>query len=120
MAELRIDGDLLRVELPPREAAKSFHRSFSVPLSAIRRVRTPHNAWAELRGWRSTGITIPGRTAFGTRRHGGGYDFVAVRRQDPTVLVELNGARYGEIMVSVSDPATVARDIAAAAGIAAD
>ncbi|MHB1534626.1 MAG: hypothetical protein ACYC1D_08450 [Acidimicrobiales bacterium] len=118
MADLVIDGSELVVRLSRKEQCFGFRRSVRVLLSAVRRVHTPDNAWAELRGWRSTGTAIPGKIALGTRRHGRGYDFTAVYGQRPTVLVELNGAALGEIMVSTPDPAAAAHDLAAAAGIA--
>jgi hypothetical protein len=118
MANLVIEDGELWVRMRPTEAFWAFHRSFSVPLSSIRAVRTPANAWAELRGWRSAGVAIPGRVALGTRRHGDGYDFSCVHGQQPTALIELNGARFGEIIVSVPDAPSAAASIADAAGIA--
>ena len=113
-----IDGSELVVRLSRKEQCFGFRRFVRVPLSAVRRVRTPDNAWTELRGWRSTGTAIRGKIALGTRRHGRGCDFTAVYGQRPTVLVDLDGAAFGEIMVSTPDPAATAHDFAAAAGIA--
>jgi hypothetical protein len=68
------------------------------------------------------GTGIPGLIALGTRRHADGFDFTAVRRQRPTVQVDINGPpRWQRLVVSMDegvDPATEADRIAAAAGIA--
>jgi anti-sigma-K factor RskA len=117
MAELVIEGDDLWVRMRRGEAFWAFHRPFRVPLSSVRAVRTPESAWKELRGWRSTGVTFTGKVALGTRRHGGGYDFVALHGHEPAVVIELNGMQFGEIVVSVPDAEATAQHIADAAGI---
>ncbi|MST34764.1 hypothetical protein GHK86_18805 [Acidimicrobiaceae bacterium USS-CC1] len=121
MAELRVEGPDLVLALGPLERVGSFRgRDLRVPLSAVRRVRVPISPWIALRGWRSAGIAVPGWVAMGTRRHGEGWDFTLVRRSGPAVVIELNGYRFDELVVSVADaPATGAR-LAAAAGIAFD
>ncbi len=117
MAELIVDGGDLWVLMKRGEAFWAFHRPFRVPLSAVRAVSTPQKPWLDLRGWRSTGVTFRGKLALGTRRHGSGYDFVALHGWGPAVRVDLNGAKYGQLVVSVPDPEATAQDIANAAGI---
>jgi hypothetical protein len=122
VAQLVVDHDQLVLHLRPSEKVWGFHRDVRVPLSAVRRVTAPDNAWVELRGWRMAGVALPGLIALGTRRHGEGYDFTAVHRQRPTVQVDLNGPpRWQRLLVSVDDgvdPQAEADRIAAAAGIA--
>jgi hypothetical protein len=121
VAQLLVEGGELVVHLTRREKAWGFHGDVRVPLSAVRSVSAPDNAWAQLRGWRMAGTGIPGLIALGTRRHGDGYDFTAVRRQRPAVQVDLNGPpRWQRLLVSMDDgvDASVEADrIAAAAGI---
>jgi hypothetical protein len=121
MAQFVIEGDQLRLQLTRGEKAWGLHNDIRVPLSSVRSVTTPGNAWMELRGWRMAGVSLPGVVALGTRRHGGGYDFVAVHRQQPVVQVDLNGPpRWQRLVASVDqglDPGEVADGIAAAAGI---
>lgn len=122
MAQLVVDGDELVVVLKVTEKVAAFHGNVRVPLTAVRRVSAPDNAWVQLRGWRMAGIGIPGLVALGTRRHGQGYDFTAVHRQRPTVQVDLNGPpRWQRLLVSVDEGVEAhaeADRIAAAAGIA--
>ena len=119
MADLVIDGDDLVVRLTPWQKVMAFHGDVRVPLSSVRRVDVPELTWMALRGWRMAGTAIPGRVAFGTRRHGDGYDFTAVsRHHDGAVLVEVNGHRFDQLLVSADDAPGVAARIAAAAGIA--
>ncbi|HET9690109.1 MAG TPA: hypothetical protein VFP61_03080 [Acidimicrobiales bacterium] len=118
MAELVIDGDDLVVRLTRWQKAMAAHGDVRVPLSAVRRVGVPDSKWLALRGWRSTGLNVPGKASFGTRRHGDGYDFVAVSgAHDEAVCVELNGQRFGQLVVSADDAPAVADRVAAAAGI---
>ncbi|MGI8492494.1 MAG: hypothetical protein ACR2NJ_07030 [Acidimicrobiales bacterium] len=117
MAEFRIEGDELVLHLRPREKFWAFHGDVRVPLSAVRSVSTPKNAWLALRGWRMAGTGIPSVIALGTRRHGTGYDFTAVRKAKPAVLVEANAGRFEQIIASVADPEGTAAEIRRAAGI---
>ena len=122
MAQFVIEGELLRLQLTWQEKVWGFHRDIRVPLSGVRAVSMPHNAWLEMRGWRMAGIGLPRLVALGTRRHGSGFDFVAIHRERPTVQVDINGPpRWQRLVASVDegiDPDEVADRIAAAAGIA--
>lgn len=117
VARLRIEGDDLAVRLSFREHIYAFHGDVVVPLSVIRSVSLPRMIWTDLRGWRSSGLTIPGKLAYGTRRHGVGYDFCAIRRLEPTVQIDLIGQRYDYLIVSTPDADHAAAQIAAAAGV---
>lgn len=117
-----IDGEDLVVRLTAGEKFWAFHGDVRVPLSGVYRVTTLDLAWPELRGWRMAGVAIPGRSSLGTRRHGSGYDFVAVHRIRPAVQVDIHGPpRWQRLVVSVADGADVRAEagrVAAAAGIA--
>jgi len=104
------------------EKIGGLHGDIRIPLSSVRSVSTPSNAWLALRGWRMAGIGIPGFRALGTWRHGNGYDFNAVRKQQPVVQIDVNyPKRFSRYLVSVPegvDPNAEADRIADAAGIA--
>jgi hypothetical protein len=122
VAQLVVEGSDLVLRLNRREKVWGFHGNIRVPLSAVRSVQAPENAWIDMRGWRVAGIAIPGLIAIGSRRHGSGYDFTVVRRQRPTVQVDINGPpRWQRLLISVDeglDPEVEADRLAAAAGIA--
>ena len=120
MAELVVDGDDLVLAMRTGEKLWSFHGDVRVPLSSVRRVRVAASPWLVLRGWRSTGVAVPGWIAMGKRRHGGGYDFSLVRNRLQTIVIELNGQEFGELAVSVRDAAADGARISAAAHIAYD
>ena len=120
MAQLIVDGPDVVIKLRRIEKFWAFHGDVRVPLTAVRRIRTPANVWATMRGWRSTGTGIPGFVAMGKRRHGTGYDFTLVFKQRPAVVLECNGAEFGEVTVCVDDPLATAARLADAAGIRYD
>jgi hypothetical protein len=123
MAELIVRGDDLIVHLSPGEKIWGFHGNIRVPLTSIRSVAADTNPWPKLRGWRMAGINLPGRAAMGTRRHGGGYDFCILHRQQPAVQIEAATGRFSRFVISVpegGDAEAEAARIAAAAGITPD
>lgn len=120
MAVLVVDGGDLVVEMRRSEKFWSLQREVRVPLSAVRSVRILANPWTSLRGWRVTGVAIPGYVAMGKRRHGSGYDFSMLRRDQQALAVDLNGTRFCELLVGVPDAAATGAAVASAAGIRFD
>jgi hypothetical protein len=121
VAQLVVDIPDLLIQLSNGEKVGGLHASFRVPLSSIQSVSVPANPWLALRGWRMAGTGFPGRIALGTWRHGGGFDFCAVRKQQPAVQIDVGSGRFSRFLISVPegvDPRTTADAIADAAGIA--
>jgi hypothetical protein len=121
VAQLVVDGADLVVHLSTREKIGGVHGDIRVPLTAIRSASVPRYPWLALRGWRMAGVGIPGRIALGTRRHGSGYDFCCVRKQERAVQVDVNYGRYSRFVISVPDGVDAqeqADRIADSAGIA--
>jgi len=79
------------------------HGDVRVPLTSVAAVRTVVSAWPELRGIRSPGTGIPKVIAVGTRRGRFGKDFAVVHGTGPAVVVELEGAKYERLIVTVED-----------------
>jgi hypothetical protein len=120
MAELIIDNWDLMVHLTLGEKIWGFHGNLRVRLPAIVSVAPDPDPWLHLRGWRMAGISLPGRYALGTRRHADGYDFCALHRDRPAVLVNLDSGRFSRLVISVpegGDAQAEAARIASAAGI---
>jgi hypothetical protein len=118
MAELRIEGEELVVELSELERLGAFHGDIRTPLTSVREVRVAEDPRPELRGMRAPGTGIPGVIALGSRR-GEGHDFAAVYHNRPAVVVELEDAEFDRLVITVPDPQATAAAVRAAAGIAA-
>jgi hypothetical protein len=121
VAELIIDGDDLLVRLTLGEKIWGLHGDIRVRLRCIARVAPDPSPWLALRGWRMTGVSLPGHAALGTRRHGDGYDFCVLHRGRPAIRVDVAPGHFSRLIISVpegGDPQAEAARIAAAAGIA--
>jgi hypothetical protein len=116
VAELQIDGAELVVRLRSLEKAEGAHGDIRVPLSAVTAVRSVDDPWPELRGIRAPGTGLPNVIAVGTRRGAFGKDFAAVHGKGPAVVVELEGADYERLIVTLDNAAARAQTIAEAAG----
>jgi hypothetical protein len=62
---------------------------------------------------------MPNVIAVGTRRGSFGKDIAAVHGKGPAVVVELDGADYGRLVVTMDDAAERAKSIAQAVAEAA-
>ena len=114
VADLQVDGDELVLHLRALEKAEGVHGDIIVPLASVTAVRAVDNPWPELRGIRALGTGVPNVIAVGTRRGGFGKDFAAVHGKGPAVVVELEGAVYGRLVVTADDAADRAKTIAQA------
>ena len=112
MATLRLDGDQLVMAMSTLEHAEGFHGDIKVPRSAVTAIRAVDDPWAELRGIRAPGTGIPGTIAVGTRRGNWGKDFAAVHGKGPAVVVELDGAEFSRLVLTVDDPAALIAELA--------
>ena len=120
MAELIVNDEDLVVHLTPGEKIWGLHGDIRVPLSSVVSVAPDPQPWRGLRGWRMAGIGLTGFAVLGTRRHGDGYDFCILHRDQPAVRVDLASGRFSRLVIGVpegGDPETEAARIAAAAGI---
>jgi hypothetical protein len=121
VAQLVVDGTDLVVHLTLREKIAGFHADIRVPLTSIQSVSVPEYPWMALRGWRMAGVAFPGRIAVGTRKHGTGFDFTCVRKQERAVQIDATTGRFSRFVISVPDGVDAqgeADRIADAAGIA--
>jgi hypothetical protein len=121
VAKLHVDDQDLVVRLSLGEKFWGFHGDVRVRLAAIVSVAPDPDPWLGLRGWRMAGVSLPGRAALGTRRHGPrDFDFCMLHRDRPAVRVEVGSGRFSRLIISVpegGDPEAEAARIAAAAGI---
>ncbi len=120
MAELIVDNWNLVVHLTLSEKIWSFHNDIRVRLTDIVSVTPDPTPWLGLRGWRMTGISLTGFAVLGTRKHGDGYDFCILHRNESAVQVNMASGRFSRFVISVPegrDPVSEAARIASAAGI---
>ncbi len=117
MADLVVEGDVLTVDLTGFEKLEGFHGSIHLPRSTVRAVRAAADPWSELRGIRAPGTGIPGVVAVGTRRGGGHKDFAAVHGKGPAVVVELDGADFDRVVVTLDDAEAVAEGLRRELGV---
>src|ERR1700677_1357178 len=116
MADLEVEGNELVLRLRAIEKAEGAHGDIRLPLSAVTAVRSVDDPWPELRGIRAPGTGLPNVIAVGTRRGKFGKDFAAVHGKGPAVVVELEGADYGRLVVTAGGAGGGATSIARAAG----
>ncbi len=103
MAHLKIDDRQLTVELSGWEKAGAIRWSdVSVPLSAVTSVKRLDNARDGIRGMRAPGTGLPGVIALGSWRTRRTVDFVAVTRNEPGYLIDLEGEHFDRLVVSTS------------------
>jgi hypothetical protein len=117
VAELTVDGTDLVLHLHGVEKAEGVHGDIRVPLSAVTAVRVVDSAWdGVLRGVRAPGTGVPNVIAVGTRRGGFGKDFAAVHGKGPAIVVELEGAEYGRLVLTADGAEAMAAAVRAASG----
>ena len=109
MATLEYDDHQLRLVLSPWEKAGALRGDVVVPRSAIRSVRVTGTPLDEINGLRMPGTHVPGRITLGT--YGGRNRTFAAAYNKPGVVIELEGERYGRLVVTVDDPEQVAADL---------
>ena len=101
VAMFEIESGELLLRLSWVEKMEAAHGDVRVPLTSVAAVRAVVTAWPELRGVRSPGTGIPNMIAVGTRRGRFGKDFAVVHGKGPAVVVELEGAKFERLIVTV-------------------
>lgn len=100
MAELRITGNELHVQLSRWERVGALSGDVTVPISSITDVEHVDSARSAIRGLRAPGTGLPGVVALGHWRGRGRHDFVAAYRNEPGYVVRLDGQRFDRLIVS--------------------
>ena len=111
MATLRREGNELVVRLNDLEKLGSLHGDVRVPWSSVREVRLSEQPFRELGGLRAPGTGLPGVIALGTWRGRGQKDFAALYRGGPAVVVTLEGAPWGRLLVSDHNAAALVEQL---------
>jgi hypothetical protein len=112
MAELRVIGNDVVVNLSGVEALAACRREVRVPVRSLTMVHVEQSPMAGVSLLRLPGVAWPGAFAFGSRRKGGRNEFVAVRARLPAVVLEAEGTLWDRVVVSHRDAVDIAADLA--------
>lgn len=106
-----IDDESVTVSLSTLEKVEAVHPDVSVPRSAVITARTVPDGMTEVHGLRAPGTGLPGVVMVGTWRHQGGTTFAVCHGERPAVVIDLTGAAYDRLVVTVDEPEEVVRKL---------
>ncbi|MGK5685148.1 hypothetical protein [Actinoplanes sp. URMC 104] len=104
MADVRIDGDTLVVEISGLDRLWALKSSLSIPLSNVRGATVDPGIVNERKGLRAPGTHVPGVITAGTFHLDGERVFWDVKDPARAVVIELRDERYARLVVQVDDP----------------
>lgn len=117
MAEIRVEGDELRLVLSAAEKVEGLHGSLSAPLASVRGVEVladAHNA-AGIRAGIKVGTRLPGVVEVGRVYGASAKRFVAVHHDTPRgVRISFSSGDFDEWIVGCADPEAVASTVSGA------
>jgi hypothetical protein len=108
MATLQVTDSTLSVRFTRGEKLAGWVRDTEAPRSAIRSVEVATDALRAPRGLRAPGLGLPGVRKIGTWRSPGERTLVSVRRDQPALLIRLDGQRYDTWLIGADDAAALA------------
>jgi len=121
MVEISIKGDALHLDILGWSRLLGLRRGLDIPLKSIRRVSItdplPRFRWGDIR---VLGTSLPGAIAVGTFWMGSPHrwTFLDVRKKGSELLsLDLEGYRFGRVVVEVKDAHVAENLIRSAAGI---
>jgi hypothetical protein len=104
MAEVRIDGADLVVEMSGLDKLWALKSSLTIPLTNVRGATIDPGIVNEEKGIRAPGTHVPGVITAGTFHLDGEKVFWDVRDPSKAVVIELRDEQYARLVVQVSDP----------------
>jgi hypothetical protein len=111
MAELIINVCDITVSLSAVEKLEALHGNVTVSRSAVARVRTVPDGMVEVHGLRAPGTGLPGVIKVGTWRSREGKTFAVCHGRRPAIVLELVGAPYNRLVVTLDDPELAMRSL---------
>jgi hypothetical protein len=112
MAQLLIIDLKVTVVLSAAEKLAAMHGNVTVPRSAITHARVAEDGMAEVQGLRCPGTNLPGLVMVGTWRNSQRTTFAVCHRRRPAIVLEVTGAGYDRIVVTVDNPEEVVSELA--------
>lgn len=108
MVELTIRGDKLRLQVKGLDRLWAMRSRLDIPLACVRGVRAdPTVARGLWKGVSAPGTHIPGIIIAGTFYQDDKRIFWDVHDAETTVVIDLVGQRYDQLIVQVRDPQAV-------------
>jgi len=105
MVVISVRGDKLRLQVKGLDKLWAMRSRLDIPLGAIRAARVdPSVARGLWKGVSAPGTHIPGFIIAGTFYQDDKRIFWDVKDPEKTVVIELVGQRYDQLIVEVSDP----------------
>jgi len=104
MAQVRIDGDTLVVEIQGLDKLWALRSSLAIPLANVRGATADPGIAGEPKGRRGPGAYVPGVIAAGTFHLDGERVFWDVHDATRAVVIELTDERFSRLVVEVADP----------------
>ncbi|HTT91687.1 MAG TPA: hypothetical protein VMF65_19190 [Acidimicrobiales bacterium] len=113
MAELEVNGNDVVVRLSRVEALAACRREVRLPVRNLTMVHVEQCPLDAVSLLRLPGLAWPGAFAFGSRRHNGRHEFVAVRAGLPAVVLDAEGTLWDRVVVSHRQAVDIAAELAA-------
>src|SRR4051812_18208235 len=109
MAQVRVDGENLLVQIDGLDKLWAFKSRLEIPLVNVRGATADPGMVKEPKGVRSPGAHVPGVITAGTFRIDGERIFWDVHDPAKAIVIELHDDHYARLVIEVADPrATVA------------
>ncbi|WP_457034388.1 hypothetical protein [Kitasatospora sp. P5_F3] len=104
MANVRIDGDTLIVEIQGLDKLWALKSRLIIPLANVRGATADPGISRQAKGFRAPGTHFPGLITAGTFHIDGERVFWDVHNSANAVVIELADQRYARLVIEVSDP----------------
>ncbi|HVM65873.1 MAG TPA: hypothetical protein VMU14_13495 [Acidimicrobiales bacterium] len=115
MADVRVEGDDIVVQMRPWERMEALHGDLRLPHGALQGAEVLDDAIHAVHGLRAPGTGVPGLVAVGTYRASGTKLFAVVHHDNRRgVRLRFTGADYDEVIVGCDDPEDVVARLTAA------
>jgi hypothetical protein len=106
MVELSVQGGILLLQVKGLDRLWAMRSRLEIPLGSVSGVRAdPQVARGLWKGVSAPGTHIPGLIIAGTFYQDDKRIFWDVHDPERTIIIELQGQRYDQLIVEVSDPA---------------
>ena len=102
MAQIRIEGDEICLQLSGLESLGALHSSPRAKVSELSSITEVKDPWQRsvMRGMRAPGTGIPYVIMLGTLRYRGGKDFCAIYKRRPVYILNFSAGEFRRWIVT--------------------